>query len=105
MTLSYISPNLSKHNLKIFSVLAEFLLWELSIVSSLSLYSILVQHACNDHAWLTSECVALLDFFAKAQEAQELIKNCELNLYVSRDGLSHCTISYPGKHSEVSQAR
>ena len=42
--------------LKTFSVLAEFVLWELSIVSSLSLYSILVQHACNDHAWLTSEC-------------------------------------------------
>ena len=36
--------------MKIFSVLAEFVLWELSIVSSLSLYSILVQHACNDHA-------------------------------------------------------
>ena len=27
--------------------------------------------------------------FAKAQEARELIKNCDLNLYVSRDGLSH----------------
>ena len=27
----------------------------------------------------------------KAQEALELIKSCELNLYVSRDGLSHCT--------------
>ena len=37
-------------------VLAEFVLWELSIVSSLSLYSILVQHECNEHAWLTSEC-------------------------------------------------
>ena len=51
--------------------------------------------------------MALLDFFAKAQEAQELIKNCELNLYVSRDGLSHCTktVSYLGEHSEVSQAR
>ena len=36
-------------------------------------------------------CVALLDFFAKAQEARGLIKNCELNLYVSRDGLSHWT--------------
>ena len=42
--------------MKIFSVLAEFVLWELSIVSSLSLHSILVQHACNDRAWLTSEC-------------------------------------------------
>ena len=41
--------------MKIFSVLAEFVLLELSIVSSLSLYSILVQHACNDHAWLTFE--------------------------------------------------
>ena len=37
------------------------------------------------------ECVAFLDFFAKAQEAQELIKNCGLNLYVSRDRLSHRT--------------
>ena len=42
--------------LKIFSVLAEFVLWELSIVSNLSLYGILAQHACNDHSWLTSEC-------------------------------------------------
>ena len=31
------------------------------------------------------------DFFAKAQEARELIKNRELNLYVSRDRLSHRT--------------
>ena len=38
-----------------------------------------------------SACVALLDFFAKVQETRELIKNCELNLYVSRDGLSYCT--------------
>ena len=36
-------------------------------------------------------CVALLDFFAKAQEARKLITNCELKLYVSHDGLSHCT--------------
>ena len=47
--------------MKIFSVLAELVLWELSIVSSLSLYSILVQHACNDRAWLTSECSQILD--------------------------------------------
>ena len=40
-------------------------------------------------------------FFAKALEARELIKNCELNLYVSRDGLSHCTkIIYLGDLSE-----
>ena len=53
VTLPSISPNLSKH----WRFLAFwFVLWELSIVSSLSLYSILVQHACNDHAWLTSEC-------------------------------------------------
>ena len=32
------------------------MIWKLSIVSSLSLYSILVQRACNDLAWLTSEC-------------------------------------------------
>ena len=31
------------------------------------------------------------DFFAKAQEARELIKNRELNLYISRDRLSHRT--------------
>ena len=34
----------------------KFVLWELAIFSSLSLYSILVRHECNDHAWLTSEC-------------------------------------------------
>ena len=37
-------------------------------------------------------CVAFLDFFAKAQEARELIKNRELNLHGSRDrSLSHRT--------------
>ena len=47
--------------MKIFSVLAEFVLWEFSIVSSLSWYSILVEHTCNDHPWLTSEtCQCLL---------------------------------------------
>ena len=40
------------------------------------------------------QCVAFLDFFAKAQEARELIKNCELNLYVSRDGLSRVLSIY-----------
>ena len=55
VTLSSISPNLSKH-WRFFSVLAEFVLWEFSIVSSLSWYSILVQYVCNDRAWLTSEC-------------------------------------------------
>ena len=49
---NFYKPKLEE-TLKIFGVLAEFVLWELSIVSSLSLYSILVQHACNDHAWLT----------------------------------------------------
>ena len=29
--------------------------------------------------------------FTEKREARELIKNRELNLYVSRDGLSHCT--------------
>ena len=55
--------------LKIFSVLAEFVLWELSIVSSLSLYSILVQHACNDRAWLTSECSPRYDNFGTVRQA------------------------------------
>ena len=32
--------------------------------------------------------VAFLDFFAKTQEARELIKNRELSLFVSRDRLS-----------------
>ena len=55
--------------MKIFSVLAEFVLWELSIVSSLSLYSILVQHACNDRAWLTSECSPRYDNFGTVNQA------------------------------------
>ena len=37
------------------------------------------------------DCVAFLDFFAKTQEARELIKNRELYLYVSHDRLSHRT--------------
>ena len=63
MTLSSVSPNL------IFSVLAEFVLWEYSIVSSLSWYSILVQHACNDRAWLTSECSPRYDNFGTVKIA------------------------------------
>ena len=55
VTLSSISPNLSKH-WRFNSVLAEFVLWEFSFVSSLSWYSSLVQHARNDRAWLTSKC-------------------------------------------------
>ena len=48
------------------------------------------------------QCVAFLDFFAKAQEARELIKNRELNLYLSRHHLSHRTkIIILGEHSEV----
>ena len=37
------------------------------------------------------DCVAFLDFFAKTQEARELIKNRELSLFVPRDRLSHRT--------------
>ena len=53
------------------------------------------------------DCVAFLDFFAKTQEARELIReNRELNLYVSRDRcLTVPKLSYLGEHSEVSQAR
>ena len=52
------------------------------------------------------QCVAFLDFFAEAQEARELIKNHELNLYISRHRLSHRTkIIILGEHLEVSQAR
>ena len=45
-------------------------------------------------------------FFAEAQDAQELIKNHELNFYVSRDRLSQAIpkLPYVGEHSEVSQA-
>ena len=63
---------------------------------------------CNNDIFLIVSrfSVAFLDFFAKAQEARELIKNLELNLFVSRDRLSHRTkLSYLGEHSEVSQAR
>ena len=39
------------------------------------------------------QCVPFLDFFGMAQETRELIKNRELNLYVSLDRLSHRTKS------------
>ena len=50
-------------NIEHFSVLAEFVLWEFSTVSSLPWYRILVQHACNDRAWLTSEWSPRYDNF------------------------------------------
>ena len=56
--------------MKIFSVLAEFVLWELSIVSSLSLYSILVQHACNDHALMRTICSR--EIFTKKCRQQQI---------------------------------
>ena len=46
---------------KLYTIISNKLFWELSIVSSLSLYGILAQHACNDHAWLTSECSPKFD--------------------------------------------
>ena len=61
--------------MKIFSVLAELVLWELSIVSSLSLYSILVQHACNDRAWLTSE-----GHGKKKKQKQKKHSDCKLEI-------------------------
>ena len=53
--------------MKIFSVLAEFVLWELSIVSSLSLYSILVQHACNDLRCAVTRAELKVDVLAVAE--------------------------------------
>ena len=45
------------------------------------------------------------DFDFEAEEARELIKNRELNLYLSRDRLSHLPkLSYLGEHSEVTRA-
>ena len=45
------------------------MLWEFSIFSSLSWYCILVQHACNDRAWLTSECSPRHDNFDTVRQA------------------------------------
>ena len=61
MTLSSISLNLSKH----WRFLA---FWEFSIVSSLSWYSILVQHTCDDRAWPPSECSPRYDNFGTAED-------------------------------------
>ena len=75
--------------MKIFSVLAEFVLWELSNVSSLSLYSILVQHACNDHAWLTSECwisrIGSLRFWWNSVQRKALMRNmCSREIFTKK---------------------
>ena len=69
----------------------------------------LALNLCKNDIFFNSKkilCVAFLDFFAKAQDARELIKNHELNLYVSRDRLSQAVpkLPYLGEHSEVSQA-
>ena len=47
----------------------KLVLWEFSIVSSLSWYSILVQHVCNDRAWLTSECSPRNNNFGTVRQA------------------------------------
>ena len=61
-------------NIEDFSVLAEFVLWKFAIlVSSLSCYSILVQHACNDRAWLTSECSPRYDNFWYGETGDRVI--------------------------------
>ena len=56
VTLSFISPNLSKHWIFLAFWLSLCFGSFLLFLVDLSWYSILVQHACNDRAWLTSEC-------------------------------------------------
>ena len=70
VTLSFISPNLSKH-WRFLPFWLSLCFWEFSIVSSLSWYSILVQHACNDRAWLTSECSPRYDNFGTVRQGIE----------------------------------
>ena len=75
VTLSFISPNLSK----LWRFLAfwlnllfgSFLLFLVCHVTAFlfSCYSILVQHACNDRAWLTSECSPRYDNFGTVRQA------------------------------------
>ena len=57
VTLSSISPNLS----------TEIVLWELSIVSSLSLYSILVQHAFNDRQQIAKTIISICLLCSKSR--------------------------------------
>ena len=62
--------------MKILSVLVEFVLWEVSIVSSLSRYSILVQHACNDRTWLTSSNLITSQYsFIQNQKSCTVLEN------------------------------
>ena len=63
MTLSSISPNLSKH--------WRFLPFWLSLCLVLfhCLVSIFVQRACNERAWLTSECSPRFDNFGTVRQA------------------------------------
>ena len=113
VTLSSIRPNLSKH-------------WRfLAFWLSLCFGSFLLFLICHDTAFLFSTGAMLFGrekkftekrlsiiswFFAKIQEARELIKNRELYLYVSSmyhaiTCLTVKKLSYLCEHSEVSQAR
>ena len=68
VTLSSISPNWSKH-WRFLTFWLSLWLWGFSVVSSLSWYGILVQHACSDRAWLTIECSPRYDNFGTVRQA------------------------------------
>ena len=105
MTLSSISPDLSKHS--------RFLAFWLSLcygsfllclvvffIVSCALYcvqSVMIHYYSGERgSSRRRDLVTFLDFFAKTQGARELIKTRELYLYadISRDRLSHRTKNY-----------
>ena len=83
-------------NIEEFSVFDEFVLWEFSIVSSLSWYSILVQYACNDRAWLTFECSPRKMRCSQSLQAHRA--HIATVYYISRPPLSRNPPSAPKGH-------
>ena len=87
--IMFYKPKL-EYTLKIFIVLAEFVLWEFSIVPSLLWCSILVQPACNDRAWLTSE---VLKQNGAGRYAQVPLSQCTMNSLNCTKYKLHGTVS------------
>ena len=93
------------------------MLWEVSIVSRLSRYSILVQHACNDRTWLTSSNLITFQYsFIQNQKSCTvleniiilywclflLIKGALILIYLYQKFL-HCTYSTSHGHCSITR--
>ena len=92
------------------------MLWEVSIVSSLSRYStramtVVVQHACNDRTWLTSSNLITFQYsFTQNQKSCTVLENIiilywspHIDIFISDQTFLHCTYSTGHGHCSITR--